>query len=702
MTAPPRALKKPMQDVRHGLTRKDDYAWLKADNWREVLQDGAVLPDNIRAHLEAENQYAEQVLKPVAQLQETLFQEMKARIPPDDQSVPEQDGDYFYYDQFTAQDEHPRLCRTYKDSKQEIMLDGNKEAQNHDFFKLGGAVHSPDHQQLAWSADLSGGEYYTIRVRDLAARKDMDTITHSDGAAIWAADSRHIFYVHVDENHRSSEVRCHRVGSDPARDEIVFREPNPAYFLSLDKTQSEDYITINSYDHTSSEVHLISAHEPKKPSQLVAVRRDNIEYSLEHDRAHQRFFMLTNENAIDFKIMSAPERNFSQWRDFIPAREGAYILDCNLYRNHLVWLLREDGHPRLMMKDLTSGEISELSFGDEPHDLEISPGLTYETDMIRIHYSSLRQPEQVYDVSMTTQKRTLRKTQEIPGGHNPDDYVTKRLFAQAHDGEVIPISLLYHARTPPDGARPVLLYGYGAYGITIPAYFSTARLSLVDRGFAFAIAHIRGGSAKGRRWYQNGKLARKTNSFKDFISAAEYLVRQKYARRGNITAQGGSAGGMLMGAVANMAPDLFRAIIAQVPFVDVLATMLDDELPLTPPEWPEWGNPITSKTAYEQIAAYSPYDNVAPQSYPWILATGGLTDPRVGYWEPAKWVARLRAAQQGQAPIVLKTEMRAGHGGKSGRFLRLEETAQTYAFALLAHGNASLGGLTPSPPSAAA
>ncbi len=690
MSSPPRALKKPMQDDWHGITREDEYAWLKADNWQDVLQDGGALPENIRAHLEAENQYTEQALKPVGKLQEALFQEMKARIPPDDKSVPEQDGDYFYYDRFSAGDEHPLLCRKQKGAEGEkVMLDGNQEAKNHDFFKLGGAAHSPDHQKLAWSADLSGGEYYTINIRDLAAQlvaqKNGETITHSDGTAIWAADGRHLFYIHVDQNHRPCEVRRHLIGSDPARDEAIWREPNPAYFLSLDKTQSEDYITINSYDHTSSEVHLISTHVYEKPPQLVMRRRENIEYSLEHDRARKRFLMLTNDGALDFKIMAAPEHDLQSWQEVVPARQGVYILDFYLYQDHLVWLERENGLPRLMIRDLTTGDGSELAFSDEPHDLDIAPGLLYQTDNLRVHYSSMRQPEQVYDINMKSQKRVLRKTQKVPGGHEPEHYVSKRLFAEAPDGEMIPISLLYNARTPPDSARPLLLYGYGAYGITVPAYFSSARLSLVDRGVAFAIAHIRGGSAKGRKWYQDGKLARKTNSFKDFIAAAEYLVRHDYVRRGNITAQGGSAGGMLMGAVANMAPDLFRAIIAQVPFVDVLATMLDEDLPLTPPEWREWGNPIASAQAYRQIAAYSPYDNVRPQSYPWIFATGGLTDPRVGYWEAAKWVARLRAAQQGPAPILLKTEMQAGHGGKSGRFLKLEEVAQAYAFALLAH-----------------
>ncbi len=689
MITPPRALKKPAQDVHHGLTRKDDYAWLKADNWRDVIHDGSALPQDIRAHLETENKYAEQVLQPVDQLRQTLLNEMKARIPPDDKSVPERDGDYFYYDRFSARDEQPRLCRAQgdqPDTPEEIMLDGNKEAQNHSFFKLGTAAHSPDHQWLAWAADLSGGEYWTIRIRDLTAQKDNDTIINSDGTAIWAADSRHFFYIHVDQNHRPCEVRCHLTGSDPAKDAVVFREPNPAFFLSLNQMQSEDYITINSYDHSSSEVRLIDAHEPKKSPRLIAARRDKIEYSIEYDRAHQRFFMLTNNNAIDFKIMAAPEQNLSAWHDFIPARSGVYIIDFNLYKNYLIWLTREKGLPCLLVRDLTSDKTSQLSFGDEPHDLDIEPGLLYATNNLRVHYSSMRQPEQVYDINMATQERTLRKTQQIPSGHNPDDYATKRIFAKAHDGETIPISLLYHVRTPPDGARPLLLYGYGAYGITIPAYFSSARLSLVNRGVAIAIAHIRGGSAKGRKWYHDGKLNRKTNSFKDFIAVAEYLVQHQYAQHGNITAQGGSAGGMLMGAVTNMAPDLFRAIIAQVPFVDVLATMLDKNLPLTPAEWLEWGNPIINKTAYEQIAAYSPCDNVRPQAYPWILATGGLTDPRVGYWEPAKWVARLRDAQQSSAPILLKTEMRAGHGGKSGRFRQLEEIAQAYAFALLAHG----------------
>ena len=537
---------------------------------------------------------------------------------------------------------------------------------------------------MAWSADLKGSEYYTIHIRDLASGRDIDKIENSDGDCFWVGE--HIIYVHMDAHHRPHEVRCHRMGAPPSEDHLIFREEDAAFFLSAHKSLSRDYIFINSYDHDSSEIALLSVKDIFAAPLVMKARRAGIEYDVAHDAPRDRFFILTNEEAIDFKIAAAPCAKPDQWRELIGHQEGVYILAQIAFRDYLARLERAAGLPRLVIRDLRTGTEYRHQLSAAPHDLNMHEGFVYDTQTLRLHVSALGQADQVFDFDMKTRAQSLRKTQKVGGGYRADDYICERDIARGDDGAEIPISLIYHRQAPPNGRRPLWLYGYGAYGMMVAPRFSSSRLSLIDRGWIFAIAHIRGGSAKGRSWYRDGKLERKANSFSDFIACARHLIDRGYARAGYITAQGGSAGGMLMGAVANQAPELFRAIIAQVPFVDVLATMLDDTLPLTPPEWLEWGNPIADVEAYRRIASYSPYDNVAPRRYPWILATGGLTDPRVGYWEAAKWVARLRAAQLADAPICLKTEMQAGHGGQSGRFRSLDEIANIYSFALLAHG----------------
>ena len=425
---------------------------------------------------------------------------------------------------------------------------------------------------------------------------------------------------------------------------------------------------------------------------LVSAREPEHDYSVEHHG--DRLIILTNsDGAEDYRIVEAPIETPGRehWREIEPHRPGRLILQIVAFKNHLVRLEREDGLPRIVIRRFADGAEHEIAFAEEAYALGISPGYEYDTTTLRFTYSSMTTPAQVFDYDMETRERTLRKTQEIPSGHDPANYVTRRVMAPARDGETVPATLLYRKETPLDGSAPLLLYGYGAYGMTIPASFSTTALSLVDRGFVYAIAHVRGGQDKGYRWYKDGKREKKVNTFTDFIAVGEFLAREKFTARGRIVAHGGSAGGMLMGAIANMAPDLFLGVIAEVPFVDVLTTMLDTSLPLTPPEWPEWGNPIESADAYRTIAAYSPYDNVLAQSYPHILALAGLTDPRVTYWEPAKWVARLRELKTDDHLLLLRTNMEAGHAGASGRFERLKEVALAYAFALKIAG---LGGST--------
>ncbi len=726
--APPIARRRPKEDTHHGITRVDPYAWLRADNWQEVMRDPSVLDPEIRAYLEAENAYLEAVMAPTKALQQRLFEEMKGRIKEDDSTVPAPDGPWAYYTSFVAGGEYPLICRRPReggggglgaaeeasagggdgrreravegvgqsesggnrggDGAEVVLLDGNALAEGHAYFSLGAARHSPDHRLIAYATDTKGSEYYTIRIKDIETGALLDDeIPDTAGGIVWALDSRTLFYARIDDNHRPYAVFRHVLGTPASDDALVYEEADPGFFVGVGHTQSHRFIVISSNDHETSEVRLIPAEAPASTPRLVAARERGHEYAVEH--ADERLIIRTNsDGAEDFRIVEAPTLapEPQNWREIEPHRPGRLILDVTAYKHHMVRLEREEGLPRIVVRRWSDGAEHAIAFEEAAYSLGLQGGYEHDTTTIRFTYSSMTTPAQVFDYDMEDRTRTLRKTQEVPSGHDPADYETARIMAPAKDGETVPISLLYRKDTPRDGSAPLLLYGYGAYGIAIPAAFSTNRLSLVDRGFIYAIAHIRGGKEKGYRWYREGKREKKPNTFHDFIAAAEHLIAERYTARGRIIAQGGSAGGMLMGAVANMAPALFGGIIAEVPFVDVLTTMLDDTLPLTPMEWPEWGNPITSKDDYELIASYSPYDNVRPEAYPPIIALAGLADPRVTYWEPAKWVARLRAEKIDDNLILLRTNMEAGHGGASGRFRRLEEVALTYAFAIMVSG----------------
>ena len=689
---PPRADARSLTFETHGLKRQDDYAWLRADNWQEVMRDGrAALDDDIEAYLDAENAYQDAIMAPTKELQDKLFGEMRGRIKEDDSSVPAPDGPYAYGIKYVTGGQHPKFIRTKRDgSDEEIFLDGDKEAEGKAYFKFGGASHSDDHKLLAWGYDDKGSEFYTVRIRDLQSGKDSETrIEDTGGGGVFSADSKYLFYIRLDANHRPSKLFRHEIGTDPAKDVLVYEEQDPGFFMGVGRTQSGDTILIDIHDHETSEVWTIPADRPLDAPKLIAARETAIEYSV--DDNGDLFYILTNAgDAEDFKIVTAPKSNPSRdnWTDLVAHKPGCLILSHDVYKGFMVRLEREDSLPRIVIRNLADGVEHEISFAEEAYSLGLSGGYEFDTNEIRFSYSSMTTPSRVYDYNVETRERVLRKEQEVPSGHNPDDYVTRRLHAPATDGETVPVSLLYHKDTPLDGSAPCLLYGYGSYGISIPASFNTNALSLVDRGFVYAIAHIRGGKDKGFRWYKDGRREHKKNTFTDFIAAADHLTGEKFTAHDRIVAQGGSAGGMLMGAVANMAPEKFAGIIAEVPFVDVLATMLDDTLPLTPPEWPEWGNPVTDVEAYQYIASYSPYDNVGAKAYPAILALAGLTDPRVTYWEPAKWVAKLRATKTGDNLLMLKTNMEAGHGGASGRFDRLKEVALVQAFALMVAGKA--------------
>jgi oligopeptidase B len=610
---------------------------------------------------------------------------MRARMKEDDSSVPAPDGAFEYFASYVTGGQYPRLCRQRRGGGgEEVLLDGDKEAEGKIYWQVGATAHSPDHKLMAYAVDDKGSELFTIRIRDLATGQDLpDAIPDTRSAIVWARDSQTLFYVRLDANQRPLFVYRHRVGTQAEQDVLVYEEKDIGFYVGVGQTQSGKFITIDAHDHQTTEVYLIDADRPDGSPRRVAPREHGHEYGVEHHGEH--LIITTNSGgAEDFRVceapVSAPER--AGWREIVAHRPGRLILEVIAYRGHLVRLEREDGLPRIVIRRFADGAEHTIAFAEEAYSLGISGGFEFDTNTLRFTFSSMTTPVQVFDYDMEARTRTLRKTQEVPSGHSPGDYVTRRLLAPAADGESVPISLLYKKGTPLDGSAPLFLYGYGAYGIAMPAGFSTSRLSLVDRGFVFAIAHIRGGKDKGYHWYTQGKREKKPNTFTDFIAAGEFLAKEGYTRRGRIVANGGSAGGMLMGVVANMAPDLFLGIIADVPFVDVLNTMLDESLPLTPPEWPEWGNPIASKRDFEIIRSYSPYDNVAAKAYPHIFAYAGLTDPRVTYWEPAKWVARLRHRNTSQNLLLLKTNMEAGHGGASGRFEALKELAVDYAFAL--------------------
>src|SRR5262245_663521 len=683
--SPPLAERRPTFSVHHGVELVDEYSWLRADNWQEVMRDPSTLDPAIRAYLKAENAFADASMGDTKVLQEELFAEMKGRIKEDDASVPTPDGSFEYFTSYVTAGQYVRLCRRPRGGgPEEILLDGNREAESKAYWQLGAVAHSPDHRLLAYTVDDKGSELYSVRIRDLTTGRDLpDIISDTRGSLVWALDSATLFYVRLDEHQRPLTVYRHRVGTPAADDALVYAEADSGFYVSVDETQSGRFILVHAHDHQTSEIYLIDSDNPEAAPRVVASRQHGHEYAVDHHG--DRLLILTNSRgAEDFRICEAPldAPGPGSWREIVAHRPGRLILDIVAYAGHLVRLEREDGLPRIVVRELATDSEHAIAFDEEAYSLGMSSGYEFDTTTMRFTYSSMATPTQVYDYDMGTRVRVLRKTQEVPSGHNPADYVTRRLNAPARDGETVPVSVLYRKGTALDGSAPLLLYGYGAYGITIPASFSTTWLSLVDRGFVMGIAHVRGGKDKGYRWYTEGKHERKVNTFTDFIAAGEYLAGQRYTSRGRIVANGGSAGGMLMGVVANMAPELFLGIVADVPFVDVLNTMLDPTLPLTPPEWPEWGNPIESKRDFDIIRSYSPYDNVAAKSYPHIFAYGGLTDPRVTYWEPAKWIARLRARSTSDNLILLKTNMEAGHGGASGRFEALKELALDFAFAL--------------------
>ena len=699
------------EDSHHGITRQDEFAWLRDDNWQAVMKQPELLKANIRAHLEAENAYTDELLAPTQDLQKQLFDEMRARLQEDEASVPVNDGAFAWASRYAVGGEHPHICMGARDADidaMKLVIDGDAEAQGRDFFKLAGYEADRQGRYLAWSFDDKGSEYFTICVRDLATGEDTPSrLLDTTGAMAWSACGDYLFYVMVDDNHRPNRIMRHALGSQQSADICVYEETDAGFFIGLSATRSGRFLVISAHDHETSEAWLIPTDAPLATPTCVAKRRPGIEYSVDDDAQREQLIIVTNwpangkadTKADDFQIVTHPlplsdkaadadadtDDAMQNWQVLRPHQAGCLVLDALPFADHLVVLVRQNALPHIEIVSWQSGASQPIGFDEEAYDLALGAMAEYDTTILRFTYASMTSPTATYDFDMASGERVLRKTQIVPSGHQPSDYITRRLTAIGHDGAEIPVSVVYHKNTKLDGSAPVLLYGYGSYGITIPASFSVTRLSLVNRGFIYAIAHIRGGKARGHDWFMQGRGAKKTNTFHDFISVARDLIARGWTREKQITIHGGSAGGLLVGASVNMAPSLFCGAVAEVPFVDVLTTMLDASLPLTPPEWPEWGNPIASAEAYDLIAGYAPYENITATAYPHILATAGLTDPRVTYWEPAKWVARLRDRRTDDGLTLLRTEMTAGHGGKAGRYNQLHEIAFVYAFVLAIH-----------------
>ena len=659
----------------------DEYAWIKQKDWQSVLKDPSKLNKEVLKYINDENNYKSEKLKNLDEFKENIFKELKGRIKDKDSSVPVQDGQYSYYSKYISNSEYPQFLRINKDNNEEIIFDANIKSKNFKFFNLHSVSHSHNHQYLAYNVDTNGSEYYDLSIEEISTKKIITKkIENTTGEIIWHPNNNIIFYTALDTNHRPNKIFAHKIGSDPKNDTLIYEETDAAYFCSPALSQSKKYLFIRTGDHQTSE-YWFSHVDNFKNIKCFRARKENEEYEIDH--ANDIFYILNNlDQCKNFKISTTSITNIEQWSDFIAYNPKHLLLDFTVLKKWLVLLQRVNGLNQILIKNLENSEEHLIKFEDEAYELSLLGQYEFDTNLIRISYSSPITPSTVYDYDCNLRQKIHRKTQEIPSGHNSKDYICKRVMVIAYDQEEIPLTVLYHKNTKLNGKAPLLLYGYGSYGITIPDNFSSNRFTLINRGFIYAVAHVRGGREKGQEWYENGKLMNKKNTFLDFISCAEYLCKNNYTSKGKIIAQGGSAGGLLMGYISNERPDLFLGIIAQVPFVDICNTMLDEDLPLTVTEIPEWGDMKKNKEAFKYIKSYSPYDNVKKQNYPNMLITGGITDPRVTYWEMTKWIAKLRDFKTDENLIILDMNMDAGHSGASGRYDYLKEVALTYIFAL--------------------
>ena len=672
MPQPPIAARRPHVLEHFGQRRVDDYFWLRQRDNPEVI-----------AYLEAENAYTEAMTAHTEPLRETLYREFLSRIQETDLSVPVRRDDWFYYSRTEQGLDYPIFCRRHGslEAPEEVILDVNALATGHAYYDIGSAAISPDHRLLAFGEDTDGSETYRLRVKDLASGELLAVDIGNTAADIeWCLNSRSFYYTVLDAVKRPYKVLRHHL--DGGVEETVFEEPDEAFFVHLGHSKDRRQIYIAVGSHVTREEHFLEAADPAARPVLFRAREHGVEYSIDHREGE--FWILSNQDAVNFRLLKVPVARFTDqgaWEEVIAHRERTKLEGVELFREHLVVYLRDEGLLKIQIHHLASGAVHDIAFDEEVYATYGAENPEYDSRVLRFAYTSLVTPRRIYDYDMDSRALTLLKEQVVPAGHDPAAYVSRRLWARAEDGTAVPISLVHKKGLALDGGNPCLLYGYGAYGISMDPGFSATRLSLLERGFVFAIAHVRGGGDLGEPWKNAGKLLEKSNTFTDFIAAAEHLIEAGYTRSERLAIMGGSAGGLLMGAVTNLRPELFHCVVAQVPFVDVLNSMQDPTLPLTVIEYDEWGNP-QQEEFFDAIHAYSPYDNVEAKDYPHMLIVAGLNDPRVQYWEPAKWCAKLRALKTDDKQLLLKTHMGAGHGGASGRYEALKELAFDYAFVL--------------------
>src|SRR5574338_182352 len=676
LPSPPRAEQCPYSYERHGVTIEDPWHWLRDPKYPEVS-----VPD-VLAYLNAENDYFEAWARQHRGLIDELFEEMKGRIKEDDSSVPIKDGDWLYWWAFRPKAEYRTWYRKPAGGGDEqVIFDEPAEAEGKDYFRLGALEVSPNGKLAAILVDDNGSERFQLKIRDLATGKNIETVTEVGiGQPVWTSGSDGIVFTEVNEHWRSYRARYHRLGRPLSEDVTIYEETEELGFsVGVDKSKDESLIFIATGDNATSEVRFVSAADPSQPLTLISRRKPKREYHV--DAAHGKLWIRTNDDHVNFRLAEADPANPEEWRTVIPGSDRVYLTDVTSYRDHLAISTRVDGLDQLVLRTY-AGEEARIPFAEASYSAMFHGNPEYAPESYRLGYSSMVTPLTVYDYHPAKGALDVRKVQEIPSGYDASQYATERLMVDARDGVKVPVSVVYRKGFEKDGSGKLFLYGYGAYGFAIPPAFNSNRISLLDRGWACAIAHIRGGDDLGHQWFLDGKLDKRTNTFSDFVDVAKGLIAQGFTRAGNIAINGRSAGGELVGAVVNTDPELWGAVVGDVPFVDVLNTMLDDTLPLTPGEWPEWGNPITDRAAFDTMRGYSPYDNVKRQDYPPMLITGGLNDPRVTYWEPTKWAAKLRVNKTDDNLLMLKINMGAGQGGKSGRWERLHEIAETYTFML--------------------
>ena len=685
-TTLPKAAKMDHPMSAHGDTRNDAYYWMRLSDEQKQSAQPDKQTKQVRDYLEAENTYTETVLQHTDSLQKTLYDEIVGRIKQDDASVPYFDNGYWYYVRYEEGKEYPIYCRKpgTMEADEEVMLNVNEMAENYDYYEVSGLEVSPDNQWLSYGVDTLSRRMYDLYTKNLKTGETLPAVipNTASGHAAWADDSRTFFYTEKDDvTLLTKRIKRHTLDTDPAEDAMVYEEESPSFYIGVYREKSGEFITIVNSSTMVDDYWILPSNQPQGKFQHFSPREEDHKYQIAHHEG--KFYILTNWDAQNFRLMETSDTltDKEHWQEVIPHRAEVLLENMEVFKDYLALEERQEGNTEFRIRNLRSSDEHYVEFQEPAYTVYIHQNPGYDTPLFRYGYTSLTTPNSVYDYNMQTQEKTLLKQQEVVGGHNPEEYVSERLMAPSRDGVKIPISLVYKKGLKENEPSPLLLYAYGSYGNTIDPYFSTARLSLLDRGFVFAIAHIRGGQMLGRAWYEDGKMFKKKNTFNDYIDCAEYLIQQQYTEPEKLFAMGGSAGGLLMGAVVNMRPELFRGVVAGVPFVDVITTMSDPTIPLTTNEYDEWGNP-ENEDSYRYMLSYSPYDNVKAQPYPNMLVTTGFFDSQVQYWEPAKWVAKLREYKTDNNQLLLYTNMEFGHGGASGRFEQYKETALEYAFML--------------------